>query len=110
MAKKQVARGDASSTDPKRLRQRLRKAEAKLAKSEAKRDKAQARVEAFAIIADEIRAQLAESEKASAEAEVAAAKRTDTDTDTRHPTATTSRRAASKRATQAKRSTKPPTT
>ena len=81
MGKKKAAGGDASTTKPKQLRKRLRKTEAELAKAEAKRDKAQARVEALAIIADEIRAQLAESEKS--EAEAAAAERTDT---AKHPT------------------------
>ena len=78
MAKKKVAPGDASNTKPKQLRKRLRKTEAELAKAEAKRDDAQARVEALVIIADEIRAQMAESEKAATEAEAAAAERTDT--------------------------------
>jgi hypothetical protein len=72
MAKKKAARADASTTKPKRLRKRLRGAEAELAKADAKRDKAQARVEALAIIADEIRAQLADSEKTAAEAPVVA--------------------------------------
>jgi chromosome segregation ATPase len=71
-----AARGDASTTTPKQLRKRLRKTEAELAKAAAKRDDAQARVEALAIIADEIRAQLAESEKAAAEVEAAAAQGT----------------------------------
>ena len=78
MGKKKAAGGDASTTKPKQLRKRLHKTERELAKAEAKRDKAQARVEALAIIADEIRAQLAESEKAAAAAEAAAAERTDT--------------------------------
>jgi hypothetical protein len=59
-------RGDAPTRKPKGLRKQLHKAEADLAKAVAKRDKAQARVEAMSIIADEIRARLAEHEKATA--------------------------------------------
>ena len=65
MAKKERARKGASTTKPKKLRKQLRKAEVGLAKAQTKRDRAQARVEALSIIADEIRAQIAESEKAA---------------------------------------------
>jgi hypothetical protein len=68
MAKKKGKRRDAPSQKPKQLRDQLHKAEAGLHKAEAKRDKAQARVEALGIIADEIRAQLADIEKADAKA------------------------------------------
>jgi hypothetical protein len=60
MAKKRDARRDASLAKPKQLRKRLRKAEDQLEDARAKRDRAQARLDALAIIADEIRAQLAE--------------------------------------------------
>ena len=60
MAKKRGARRDASQAKPKQLRKRLRKAEDQLEDARAKRDRAQARLDALAIIADEIRAQLAE--------------------------------------------------
>ena len=60
MAKKRGARRDASTAKPKQLRKRLRKAEDQLEDARAKRDRAQARLDALAIIADEIRAQLAE--------------------------------------------------
>ncbi len=60
MAKKRGARRDASPAKPKQLRKRLRKAEDQLEDARAKRDRAQARLDALAIIADEIRAQLAE--------------------------------------------------
>lgn len=68
MAKKKGKRRDAPAQKPKQLRDQLHKAEAGLHKAEAKRDKAQARVEALGIIADEIRAQLADIEKADAKA------------------------------------------
>ncbi|CAN5634251.1 hypothetical protein BH23CHL8_BH23CHL8_22940 [soil metagenome] len=51
---------------PKRLREQLRKADAKVARARDKRDRAQARVEALGIIADEIRATLTEVQKAAA--------------------------------------------
>jgi len=60
MAKKRGARREASPAKPKQLRKRLRKAEDQLEDARAKRDRAQARLDALAIIADEIRAQLAE--------------------------------------------------
>jgi hypothetical protein len=60
MAKKRGARRDASPAKPKQLRKRLRKAEDQLEDARTKRDRAQARLDALAIIADEIRAQLAE--------------------------------------------------
>ena len=73
MAKKKGKRRDASAPKPKALRKQLRKAEAELDKAVAKRDQAQARVEALSIIADEIRAQLADIDKAEAKAAAAAA-------------------------------------
>jgi hypothetical protein len=66
MAKKEGKRRDAPAQKPKHLREQLHKAEAGLHTAEAKRDRAQARVEALGIIADEIRAQLADIEKADA--------------------------------------------
>jgi hypothetical protein len=66
MARKKGGSRAVPAQEPKRLRKQLHKAEAGLHKAEAKRDKAQARVDAFGIIADEIRAQLADLEKASA--------------------------------------------
>ncbi len=62
MPKKRATRGDPGSTKPKQLRKRLHKAEDQLQDAEAKRDRAQARVDALSIIADEIRAQMAEVE------------------------------------------------
>jgi chromosome segregation ATPase len=64
MPKKRAARRDTGSAKPKELRKRLRKAEDQLQDAQTRRDRAQARVEALSIIADEIRAQLAEAEKA----------------------------------------------
>jgi hypothetical protein len=69
MARKRSAREEADTSKPRQLRKRLRKAEDQLADAVQKRDRAQARVEALGIIADEIRAQLAETEKAAAAAE-----------------------------------------
>jgi hypothetical protein len=66
MANKKGKRRESPAPKPKQLREQLHKAEAGLHKAEAKRDKAQARVEALGIIADEIRAQLADIEKADA--------------------------------------------
>ena len=57
--------------------------------------------EALTIIADEIRAQLAESEKAAADAEADAVKRTETS----HAAASTPKRANSKSPTPSKAST-----
>lgn len=71
MAKKKGRAGDKPAGKPKSMRKQLRKAEADLAKATAKRDKAQARVEALSIIADEIRAQLADVDKAAAKAKTA---------------------------------------
>jgi hypothetical protein len=71
MAKKRRRSRAASVQEPKQLRKQLHKAEAGLHKAEAKRDRAQARVDAFGIIADEIRAQLSDLEKASAKATAA---------------------------------------
>ncbi len=68
MAKKRATR-DAGSAKPKQLRKRLRKAKDQLQQAQTKRDRAQARVEALSIIADEIRAQLAEIEQAEAQGE-----------------------------------------
>jgi hypothetical protein len=64
MPKKRDARRDTGSAKPKELRKRLRKAEDQLQDAQTRRDRAQARVDALSIIADEIRAQLAEAEKA----------------------------------------------
>jgi hypothetical protein len=72
MARKRSAREDADSSRPRQLRKRLRKAEDQLADAVQKRDRAQARVEALGIIADEIRAQLAEAEIAEEPATEAA--------------------------------------
>lgn len=72
MAKKERAPKRAGAAKPKKLHKKLRKAEANLATAKGKRDRAQARVEALSIIADEIRAQLAETEKAKSAAEAAA--------------------------------------
>jgi hypothetical protein len=68
MAKKRGRSRATPAQEPKQLRKQLRKAEAGLHNAEAKRDKAQARVDAFGIIADEIRAQLADLERASTKA------------------------------------------
>jgi hypothetical protein len=68
MAKKRGRSRATPAQEPKQLRKQLRKAEAGLHSAEAKRDKAQARVDAFGIIADEIRAQLADLERASTKA------------------------------------------
>ena len=68
MAKKRSAQPDADTSKPKQLRKRLRKAEDQLADAVTKRDRAQARVEALSIIADEVRAQLADADKAAEEA------------------------------------------
>ena len=63
MPKKRGSKRDGRGAKPKQLRKRLRKAGDQLGNAVAKRDGAQARVEALAIIADEIRAQLAELER-----------------------------------------------
>jgi hypothetical protein len=63
MPRKRSAREETDSSKPRQLRKRLRKAEDQLADAVQKRDRAQARVEALNIIADEIRAQLADLEK-----------------------------------------------
>jgi hypothetical protein len=65
MPRKRSAREESEISKPKQLRKRLRKAEDQLADAQLKRDRAQARLEALSIIADEIRAQLAEVEKAA---------------------------------------------
>ena len=64
MPRKRSAQEEAEAGKPKQLRKRLRKAEDQLADAQMKRDRAQARVEALSIIADEIRAQLAEADEA----------------------------------------------
>jgi hypothetical protein len=64
MPRKRSVREDAEASRPRQLRKRLRKAEDQLADAVLKRDRAQARVEALAIIADEIRAQLVEADTA----------------------------------------------
>jgi hypothetical protein len=68
MPKKRDARRDTGSAKPKELRKRLRKAEEQLQDAQTRRDRAQARVDALSIIADEIRAQLADLERASTKA------------------------------------------
>lgn len=73
MPKKRASGKDAGSAKPKQLRKRLRKAEDQLQHAQTKRDRAQARVEALSIIADEIRAQLAELEKPDQQADAAKA-------------------------------------
>jgi hypothetical protein len=66
MAKKKGRSKGKPAQKPKSLQKQLGKAEDTLDKAVAKRDRAQARVDALSIIADEIRAQLAEVEKARA--------------------------------------------
>ena len=73
MGKKKAAGRDARVSTSKQLRKRLRKAEDQLLDASAKRDQAQARVEALSIIADELRTQLAEAEKAARSAQAKAA-------------------------------------
>ena len=63
MPRKRSVREDVEASRPRQLRKRLRKAEDQLVDAQQKRDRAQARVEALSIIADEIRAQLAEADK-----------------------------------------------
>jgi len=65
MSTRKAVRGDIGASKAKQLPKRLRKAEDQLLDATAKRDRAQARVEALSIIAGEIRAQLAETEKAA---------------------------------------------
>jgi hypothetical protein len=65
MAKKKAAVRDTGATSSRQLRKRLRKAEVQLLDATAELVRAQARVEALAIIADEVRAQLAEARKAA---------------------------------------------
>jgi hypothetical protein len=65
MPRKQTRRPGAAAKERKRLRQKLRRAQADLAAAELKRDRAQARVGALSIIVDEIRATLAGIESAS---------------------------------------------
>ncbi len=73
MASTRAVRRYARISTSKQLRKRLRKAENQLLDASAKRDRAQARVEALSIIADELRAQLAEAEKAATVAHAKAA-------------------------------------
>ena len=65
MAKKKAAGRDTGATSSRQLRKRLRKAEAQLLDATAELVRAQARVEALSIIADEVRAQLAEARQAA---------------------------------------------
>ncbi len=94
MAKKNANRRDQGSTRPKQLRKRLRKAETKLQEARTERDQAQARVEALAVIADEIRAQLSESEGSAAEAKTNVAN----DAGEGHATEATAQQAGPKKA------------
>lgn len=73
MPKKKAAGRDAGTSRSRQLRKRLRKAEDQLADASDKRERAQARVEALSIIADELRAQLAEAERAAGAAQTNAA-------------------------------------
>ncbi len=73
MASTRAVRRDARISTSKQLRKRLHKSEDQLLDASAKRDRAQARVEALSIIADELRAQLAEAEKAATVAHAKAA-------------------------------------
>jgi hypothetical protein len=68
MAKGERTHGDTGAVTARRLHKRLRRAEAELDTALKKRDRAQARVEALGIIADEIRATLAERARADAAA------------------------------------------
>jgi hypothetical protein len=68
MAKGERTHGDTGAVMVRRLHKRLRRAEAELDTALKKRDRAQARVEALGIIADEIRATLAERARADAAA------------------------------------------
>ncbi len=65
MAKKRTRPEDAEASRRKQLWKRLRKADDQLVDAVTRRDRAQARVEALNIIADEIRAQLAEASQAA---------------------------------------------
>ena len=65
MVKKKAAGRDTGATSSRQLRKRLRKAEAQLLDATAELVRAQARVEALSIIADEVRAQLAEARQAA---------------------------------------------
>ncbi len=59
---KDPVRPEPGKTKPGKLRKRLRKAEARVRRAEVRLEKAQARLAARLIIADELRAQLAETE------------------------------------------------
>jgi hypothetical protein len=63
MAKKKAARASAEPASPKRLRRKLDKLESRLASASDKRDRAQARVDALAIMVDEVRATIAAAEE-----------------------------------------------
>ena len=75
MGTKKARAKDKPAPKPRSLRKQLRRAEADLGKATAKRDRAQARVDAMSIIADEIRAQLAEAEKSDTADKDAAGKK-----------------------------------
>lgn len=72
-AKKKAADRGTGASSSKQLRKRLRKAEVQLLDATAELAQAQARVEALSIIADEVRAQLAEARKAAEPDEAEAA-------------------------------------
>jgi hypothetical protein len=67
MTKKKAARASVEAASPKRLRRKLEKLEARQASASVKRDRAQARVDALAILADEVRAALAAAEAPTSE-------------------------------------------
>ena len=71
MAKKKASPASAEPASPKRLRRKLEKLEARQASASVKRDRAQARVDALAILADEVRAALAAAEAPTSEPEPA---------------------------------------
>lgn len=96
MARKRSAQADAETSKPKQLRKRLRKAEDQLADAVSKRDRAQARVEALSIIADEVRAQLADADKAAEEAATIAVATTSKKPAAKKPAAAATKPAAKK--------------
>jgi hypothetical protein len=73
MTKKKAARASVEAASPKRLRRKLEKLEARQASASVKRDRAQARVDALAILADEVRAALAAAEAPTSEPDPAMA-------------------------------------
>ena len=104
MAKKGHARGNAEPASPKRLRRKLEKLEAQLAGANDKRDRAQARVDALAIMADEVRAAITAAQPAPAAPTVEAgstAKPGSSGTATPRRTSGASRSLAKKRPTAA---------